>query len=283
MDDKKKKPGICASCGTELVGKFCHACGEKKVSRKDFEVSGFFKDVLEKVTHLDSKLLRSVKLLVVRPGFLTKEYLSGRRKAYAKPLSLFFIINVLYFLTIGFNGLRTYESPLRLQLRNPYSRVVKGLLEQRLAHATEPEKQAFETQFDRQNHTLTKSMQLLMVPLLAGALWLLYRRNEVFFGEHLITALHFQALMLVLNIILGIFLSGSLTNLLFSNSSGRQFMVEVGEPLLWTTLLAFFTLKTVYGESLPRTAFKAAGFAMLWMPVLIAYRFIVFLVTFYSI
>lgn len=283
MDGEKKKPGVCASCGTELVGKFCHACGEKKVSRKDFAVSGFFKEVLEKITHLDSKLLRSVKLLVVQPGFLTKEYLSGRRKAYAKPLSLFFVINVLYFLTIGFNGLRTYESPLRLQLRNPYGRVVKALLEQRQAHSTEAEKQEFSVRFDRQNHILTKSMQLLLVPLLAGVLWLLYRRNGVYFGEHLITALHFQALMLVLNMILGIFLSGGLTNLLFRNTAWCPFMIEIGEPLIWTALLAFFTLKTVYGESLRRTAIKATGFALLWFPVLIAYRFIVFLATFYSI
>jgi len=283
MKESKKQPVECVNCGTELVGKFCHKCGEKKVGRSDFALSNFVKEVFEKFTHLDSKLLRSLWLLVSRPGFLTVEYLRGRRKPYMKPLSLFFIINLLYFLTIGFNALRTYESPLRVQLRNPYSPVVQRMLDERFPTDKAAERQAFEMRFDQQNHTLAKSFLLLMVPMLAATLWLLYWRSGFYFGEHLVTALHFQAVMLGLNMVLGIFLGGGMSGLLFSNSSHvAHFMLEIGEPLLLVMLFAFFTLKSVYRESHLSTILKTVLWTVAWLPTLILYRFLVFLATFYT-
>lgn len=281
---KKEKPARpCANCGAELIGKFCHECGEKKVSKKEFAAAGIIKDAFEKFTHFDSRLLRSLWLLMSRPGFLTVEFLNGRRKPYAKPFSLFFIINVLYFITIGINNFRTYETPLQVQRINPYSPIVADMLEHRLAGASEVEKKAFEAQFDRQNHLIAKSMLILIVPMIACALWLLYLKKPIYLGEHFLTAIHFQALLLVQNMLLGIVFGSSFTVLLFGYPPGWQLMTEFLEPLLWIGGLAFFTLKTVYRENHTRTALKAAALALLWMPMLIIYRFLVFLVTFYSI
>ncbi|MBX2893775.1 MAG: hypothetical protein KF734_22885 [Saprospiraceae bacterium] len=83
--------------------------------------------------------------------------------------------------------------------------------------------------------------------------------------------------------VLGIFPSGSLTNFVFGYSPNSHFVNEIMEPLLWIWLLAFFTLKTVYQEGWLRTILKAAAVALAWMPILVLYRFVVFLATFYSI
>lgn len=280
--EKEKAKKTCANCGTELVGKFCHNCGEKKVSRKDFAASNFFQEVFEKFTHFDSKFLRSFWLLVSRPGFLTAEFLSGRRKPYLKPLSLFFIINLLYFLSIGVNRARTYETPLRVQLLNPYSPVVQQMLDERFATTTEEERKDFETRFDRQNHTLAKSMLILMVPIFATVLWLFYWRQGFYFGEHLVTALHFQALLLVQNMVLGIFLKSSLFYVIFGHFSHSDLVHEIVEPLFWVWLIVFFTLKTVYREGWVSTVLKSFTATLLWLPVLFLYRFVVFLATFYT-
>lgn len=281
--EKEKAKQSCANCGKELIGKFCHHCGEKKVSRKDFAWSGFVEQVFEKFTHFDSKFLRTFWLLVSCPGFLTVEYWRGRRKPYLKPLSLFFIINLLYFLTIGFNVARTYETPLQVQLLNPYSGFVQNMLDERFAAAMEEEKQVFETKFNQQNHTLAKTMLILMVPMFAAILWLFYLRQGFYFGEHLVTALHFQALLLVQNMVLGIFLKSSVFNLLFGYLPDFHLVYEVVEPLLWVWFLAFFTLKTAYREGWFFAALKALAATSLWLPILFLYRFVVFLATFYSI
>lgn len=276
-----KKPVLCANCETELMGKFCHKCGEKKVSRKDFAVANFAKEVLEKFTHLDSKLLRTLKWLIIRPGFLTVEFLRGRRKGYLKPLSLFFIINLLYFFSIHYNGFRTYETPLQMQFYNYYGSVVKTMLNSRFSESSEAAKKDFEENFDRQNHTLSKSMLLLIVPMLAAVLWLLYRRQGVYYGEHLITAIHFMALMLVQNMALGIVLHNSISTFIFNPVP--EIIIEMIEPLLWIFGFAFFTFKTVYKESVFRTAAKTAVLTLMWMPILILYRFLVFLATYYTV
>ncbi len=273
----------CANCDAKLRGDYCHKCGEKHLEREDFALAKFLADAFKSFTHLDSKLLRSLAWLVARPGFLTAEYLRGKRKPYLKPLALFLIINAIYFVSIGYNGLRTYESPLRVQLRNPYSPVVERMLTQRLGAASEAERQTFEAAFDARNHTLSKSLLLLLAPMLAVALALIYWRRRMFFGEHLVTALHFAALMLVLNMVLGIFLWGSVFLFVFGRQPYTPIIVEIIEPALWLWILSFLSLKTAYGESLWPTFFRSFLWALSFFPLLLVYRFGVFLATFYSV
>jgi len=279
---KEEKPR-CANCDAKLKGDYCHKCGEKHLERTDFALSKFLADALKSFTHLDSKLLRSLAWLVARPGFLTAEYLRGKRKPYLKPLALFLIVNALYFITIGFNTLRTYESPLRTQLLNPYSSVVEQMLAERFEGASEADRANFETAFDARNHTLSKSLLLLLVPLLAAPLSLIYRRRRMYFGEHLVTALHFAALLLLSNMVLGIFFYGSLTMRVFGWRPYLHVVIETIEPIMWFWLLAFLSLKTAYAETFWPTFLRSFVWATCYLPLLLAYRFGVFLLTFYSI
>lgn len=280
MEKTQTERPRCISCQAKLRGKYCHKCGEKVVKPSDFALARFFSDVFKKFTHLDSQVLRSFYWLIRRPGFLTAEYLRGHRRPYLKPIQLFFVINLLYFLSIGFSRYRTYESPMAAQLRNPYRPVVEQMLDQRFGPDSETARQDFELRFDQQNHVLAKAMLILIVPLLALIFWALYPKR--YYGEHLITALHFQALILVLNMALGILTRGNISNYLLDAGDLLQFMNEVGEPLLWIGALAFFSFRAVYQSTLVGTLWRVAVLAFLWMPLLIGYRFLVFLVTFYT-
>jgi hypothetical protein len=279
-------PVSCANCGAKQKGDYCHKCGEKYLKRSDFALSKFLKDAFRSFTHLDSKLFSSLFLLMFKPGFLTAEYLKGKRKPYLKPLALFLIINALYFLTISFNRMRTYETPLHLQKQNLYHSIVVQLTEQRLTNAQAPEIKAFEATFNERNHNLSKSMLLLLVPLLAMALALIYFRKQRYFGEHLVTALHFFALMLILNMILGIFSRGSFVASLLhliGFQMDMSLITEIIEPLCWLWMLSYLSLKTAYSEPWKGALFHSFILSFLFFPLLICYRFIVFLATFYSI
>lgn len=271
----------CPNCSTPFTGPFCHQCGEKKRNHDDFALSHFIKELFEKLTHLESKLIRSVWLLIAKPGLLTAEYIRGKRVPYEKPLPLFFIINVLYFLSIGINSTRTFETPLAVQLRNPYKEVVKSMLESRF-HGDTAAVDAYTTVFNEQNHTLSKSLLLLIAPLIACLTAVLYRRRKMYFGEHLVTGLHFLALMLVQNMVVGILFKGGLFTSLFGMNAWSGYIMELVEPTLWTMLLTWLTFKTVFKEGTRMTLLKSFVFAISWVPVLIIYRFIVFLVTFYT-
>ena len=62
---------MCANCGAPLLGLYCTHCGQK-VKPLDPTIRELAADVLSEVTDVDGKLLRSVRYLFTRPGFLSR-------------------------------------------------------------------------------------------------------------------------------------------------------------------------------------------------------------------
>ncbi len=86
----------CPNCGAPAHGPYCYACGqsEKGMIRHLSEVMSEFADI---VFNVDSRVFRSLWDLYVRPGYLTTEYLAGRRARYVTPFRLFFFLSILAF------------------------------------------------------------------------------------------------------------------------------------------------------------------------------------------
>lgn len=88
---------ICLNCGASLYDRYCHKCGQENVEPKQTFwglVTHFFNDV----THFDSKLWATVKTLLFKPGFLTEEYIKGRRVQYLDPIRMYLFISFAFFL-----------------------------------------------------------------------------------------------------------------------------------------------------------------------------------------
>ncbi len=89
-------PESCPTCGTNFMGLFCHSCGEKRISASDLSLRNYAQTLWEDFTHLDSKLLRTIKLLLTRPSGLSAAYITGRRSQYIKPLQVFLFYDTIY-------------------------------------------------------------------------------------------------------------------------------------------------------------------------------------------
>ena len=87
---------ICSNCGTPLLGAHCYHCGQpvKGLVRRFSSVLG---DVADTLFEIDTRLTRTVVPLLLRPGFLSREYFAGRRVRYVSPVRLFFFISVIAF------------------------------------------------------------------------------------------------------------------------------------------------------------------------------------------
>ena len=94
---------ICLNCGTELMGRYCHACGQKDQERR-LPVKHVFKEVLHDLWHLDAKIWETAKLLALRPAALTQEYLAGRRTRHVPPFRLYIFVSFVLFLLLSFNS-----------------------------------------------------------------------------------------------------------------------------------------------------------------------------------
>lgn len=267
----------CVSCGTPLAGKYCHHCGEKAFDPHEHSFRHFAEELLHTLTHLDGKFLQSLKHLFFKPGALTSEHLAGRKKLFTKPLALFVITNVIYFLVQPLVNINTFNSTLRMQtagrmLHGPWAR---GLVEQKIA-ARQTEFEAYEKLYNAKSEQLAKSLIILQIPLLAALVNLLYVTRRRFFFDHLIFATHFYCFMLWVSIALtfGVFLYWKL--------GGNVYNLEV--PLFVLTGIYFIAAaRKVYCESWPLTVTKGILLTGSFALVLIAYRIVLFLVTFLSV
>jgi hypothetical protein len=108
--EKQQRPGgvftkglnVCGNCGTELLGETCYQCGQptKGLVRQFSSIIG---DFLDTVLNIDTRVFRTLGPLILKPGFLTQEYFSGRRIRYVSPVRLFFFLAVLTFLLAQFS------------------------------------------------------------------------------------------------------------------------------------------------------------------------------------
>ena len=95
----------CKNCNTELAGqeKFCAACGQKNISTLNLRY--IFREILDNVFEVDSKFLRTLRYLTLKPGLLSKEYMEGKRAQYVPPIRLYIVLSVIFFFLISLIGI----------------------------------------------------------------------------------------------------------------------------------------------------------------------------------
>lgn len=85
----------CLNCNGPLNGPFCSSCGQRAIP-PDPSVADLTGDAWQELSGYDGRILATVRGLA-RPGFLTREYLGGRRAHYLPPVRVYLFVSVLYF------------------------------------------------------------------------------------------------------------------------------------------------------------------------------------------
>lgn len=82
-----------------MIGRYCHECGQENLEPKETVwhlVQHFFNDI----THFDGKFFSTVKLLLRKPGFLSAEYIAGRRMSYLNPIRMYVFTSAFFFIIL---------------------------------------------------------------------------------------------------------------------------------------------------------------------------------------
>ena len=90
---------VCKNCGTKFDGKFCPECGQS-VTDFDKPFSFILYTFAGDFFAFDSRFFHSIIALLFKPGFLSKEYIEGRRVKYAPPFRMFIFISFILFLLL---------------------------------------------------------------------------------------------------------------------------------------------------------------------------------------
>jgi Protein of unknown function (DUF3667) len=91
----------CANCGTLAPGAYCPSCGQDTRDRLP-TFAQFMREATGRYVALDGKLWKTLVALLFRPGFLTREYLAGRRRRYIGPARLFLVSSLVLFAALRF-------------------------------------------------------------------------------------------------------------------------------------------------------------------------------------
>lgn len=93
----------CATCGTHYQGNYCPRCGQSaKIGRYSFKNA--FMLFLDVWGLGNRGMFRSIRDLLLRPGYMIRDYLNGMQMAYFPPFQMFFLLCALSLVVdTGFN------------------------------------------------------------------------------------------------------------------------------------------------------------------------------------
>ncbi len=81
-----------------LLGEsFCPSCGQKNDARK-LNAWELITEGLSGLFSFDSKVFRSLKPMLTRPGQIVLNYVSGKRASYVHPARMYLSVSIIYFL-----------------------------------------------------------------------------------------------------------------------------------------------------------------------------------------
>lgn len=292
------EPRRCLNCGTMVAGRHCPQCGQSGdvhvLSMR--EVAG---DVTHSLLHLDSRVWRTVRLLVRRPGELTREFIAGRHQQYIPPFRLYLAISILYFAlqtllpdfdeapapeaqtaarSAGEQAAEEVRKELKMEgIATPEAKAVvstdckvrifgdgESEFEKSLSRACGKMKADGGRQFaENFAHTAPKLM-FVFLPLMALVAMLFYWKPRRLYAEHLVLFLHNHAFTFLL---LGV-------TAVLTKVADLKFPMAGLFGLLafllwcWLPYYVFRSMRVVYGEGRFKTTLKFLSLSTIYVVLL---------------
>jgi hypothetical protein len=275
---------VCKNCGHHFEGYYCNLCGEKVIEPKDRKFKSVLSNILISTTIVDNKFIKSLRLTIFKPGFLSREYVDGRRVPYMRPLQMFFILNLIYFL---FPVLQMFNSSLYTQLHVlPHRSIARNIVSEKLKdeHLT---MMGFELVYNDKTTRLAKMLIVLFVVIASLPLSLIFRKKNRFFSDHMALAVELTSFNVAVNAIFLSLLFWLLNKILhWSHSGGERFLNDITLTIIFVLTnfyFIFLAAKSFYQQKGKRLILKAVlGIFGLFI-TLEAYRFLLFAITMFTI
>lgn len=136
VKEMSQEEHVCPTCGTQFQGNYCPRCGQSsKIGRYSF-VKAFL--LFLDVWGLGNRgMFRTLRDLILRPGYMIRDYLQGMQMAYFPPFKMFFLLITLGLLV---------DTGMNIKMENRIEKAQKemfGSIESALNKADSPEAKVF--------------------------------------------------------------------------------------------------------------------------------------------
>ncbi len=217
----------CANCGAIPVGRYCPNCGQSaRVYEKP--VLAFLKEFLGDLFAFDSRFWRSLPALVLRPGTMVTEYVSGKHGSYMPPFRIYVFVSFFFFLLLEFFTTANLEKKatpftnssvadsIVQSLTQPDS-VHQGVTAKDTTLAQNKSDQSIQLELNGQDSKTTKARLkeiledpakyiskfyknlswsfFLLLPLLGFFFWALFRKARPYYVPHFLYAIQLHTML----------------------------------------------------------------------------------------
>lgn len=262
----------CATCHTEFHGNYCPRCGQKStIGRYSFKTA--FLTFLDVWGLGNRGMFRTIRDLLLRPGYMIRDYLNGMQMAYFPPFKMFFLVITLSVLV---------DSGLNIKMTNTLNNTFTTTTKEDVSK--EPDQALNDNDSKKKlelkildkidkcvswldnNQTI---VQFLLLLVLSGPMYLLFRKNkkipDIRYSELFIAMVYITNMMTIINIIGGFFLPG--------NASVKHLAYALSIIPL-TQLFGYSYLKTLFKVVASFAILISAGALLLIIVVILGYLFI---------
>ena len=290
----------CLNCGAtfDKSANYCPCCGQKNTSSR-LKLSEVISQFLTDYIALDSYIWKTLKLLFFAPGKLTKEFVSGKRKAYVPPFRLYIFLSFIYFFALAFTAnpdTKGSEPFINLDTNPETSGLTVQIDSTKTRQAEEdssfikieprPEVKgqsespsAIEQFFVSQANKVNKNPELFMnslvrevsiamffmLPIFGALLLLFHYKREPYYVSHLIHSVHIHAFLFAL----------------FTLAIVENFITDwfgfVGGSLV-SVIYLVVSIKRVYNQKLWAAILKTLIIFFLYVVILIIAAIVVLLI-----
>jgi len=238
---------------------YCSQCGEKRRDRADWKLSSVASETFAEITNLEhSKLWQTFRLLLFKPGQLTCEYWSGRRKRFLGPVKLYLVFFALSLVLYSIHWPTAIYDVRTFTAANPtgwLSRLMDELANTRGMPASQ-----FAQEVNSRWQSYISMSQVIYPLFVALALKFLFRRRGLYFAEHLIFALHLLAFSFLTTALLwpAYALFGLRTS---TETFTAASVVITAGSVVWTGVYLILAMRRAYAERwVPAIIKSAVGF-----------------------
>ncbi|HEY2582164.1 MAG TPA: DUF3667 domain-containing protein [Mucilaginibacter sp.] len=249
--------------------------GQKEKKDRLPAVKHLAHDALHDLIHFDSKFFRTLQPLFFKPGYLAEQALtSDGNNKYVKPFALFVFLNFIFFIFKS-RGLFVYSLDTYRDNDGIIAYIAKRQVE---LHLQLP---LLEERFNTAMHFEQKEYLVIMIPLFALVLQLLYGLKRRHFTEHLVFALYFYSFFIVYLMLMP-YLIAPLAYFFPKAAIGERALASIILFINWIYL--FFATRRVYSGTWFGSFLKSGVLSVtLYLLIAFVYRMALFYIVMHSI
>jgi len=271
----------CKNCGKSISEKYCSHCGQKKYDEKDKSVVHIFEEAFHFLTHFEGSYFTSLKTIFTKPGKLSVDYSNGIRKKYYKPISMFFMVVILYLIYPIVSGLnqefKYYNNNFGMSKYSTQS-IKNKILKNNISL------ESLETQYNQKSKSVSKILLFAFIPFSVLFLYMLFFTSKKWMFDYFIIATEINTIYIFNSFILIpaiLVLFSKIFGISFNFFSDIQLAVFT---IILFLIYVFWIFKNVFIENHLSIFLKSTIFVVLHSSFLLfLYRYLVFYVTLWII